>query len=122
MRVAFLTQDLQLSGGVGVVVEHARRLSADHGFEVTLVTTRPDTRSAWDFAGLEHLRVLDLESAAGVEHDVALATWWETARSLFEVPRAATPRSCSPSRIASTPPGTRGGRPRRSPSTCPSAT
>ena len=39
VRVAFLTQDLQLSGGVGVVVEHASRLAVDHGFDVTLVHT-----------------------------------------------------------------------------------
>ena len=28
VKVAFLVNDLQLSGGVGVVVQHARRLSA----------------------------------------------------------------------------------------------
>ena len=33
--MAFLTQDLQLSGGVGVIVHHAVQL-ARHGFEVDL--------------------------------------------------------------------------------------
>ena len=40
LKVAFLLQDLQLSGGVGVVVEHASQLAARHGFDVTLAMTR----------------------------------------------------------------------------------
>ena len=40
VRVAFVVNDLQLSGGVGVVVEHARQLTARHGFEVDLVLAR----------------------------------------------------------------------------------
>ena len=34
VKVAFLVNDLQLSGGVGVVVEHARQLARHHGFDV----------------------------------------------------------------------------------------
>ena len=64
--------------------------AADHGFDVTLVTTR-DARTAWDFRGIEHMHVLALESGTAVAHDVAVATWWETARSLFEVPARGLP-------------------------------
>jgi glycosyltransferase involved in cell wall biosynthesis len=85
VRVAFLTQDLQLSGGVGVVVEHASRLAADHGFDVTLVHTGESVETAWRFRGLEHLHVLPLERAIAFSYDIAVSTWWETARSLFEL-------------------------------------
>ena len=36
MKAAFLVNDLQLSGGIGVVIQHARNLVHDHGFDVTL--------------------------------------------------------------------------------------
>jgi glycosyltransferase involved in cell wall biosynthesis len=85
VRVAFLTQDLQLSGGVGVVIEHASRLAADHGFDVTLVHTGQSTETAWQFRGLEHLHVLPLERAANFDYDVAVSTWWETTSSLFDL-------------------------------------
>lgn len=86
MRVAFLTQDLQLSGGVGVVVEHAAQLAARHGFDVTLVVTRPRDELDWAFRGLEKLHVVDLETARRQpRYDVAVATWWETTSALFEL-------------------------------------
>jgi len=87
MRVAFLTQDLALSGGVGVVVEHASHLASDHGFDVDLVLTRPTDR-AWRFRGLEGLRVLGLPDARALTYDVAVATWWETTQHLFELDAA----------------------------------
>lgn len=85
VRVAFLTQDLQLSGGVGVVVEHASRLAVDHGFEVTLVHTGAGDEVAWGFAGLAGLRVAPLAAAVEEDYDVAVSTWWETTRTLFEL-------------------------------------
>lgn len=88
MRVAFLTQDLQLSGGVGVVVEHASQLARRHGFDVSLVLTGRQTEPDWSFRGLEHLHVLGLEEAARQRYDVALSTWWETADFLFELDAA----------------------------------
>ena len=85
MRVAFLTQDLQLSGGVGVVVEHASRLAADHGFDVTLVHTGVRTEREWRFRGLDGLHVLGLAEAVQREYDVAVSTWWETTAWLFDI-------------------------------------
>ncbi len=84
MRVAFLLQDLQLSGGVGVVVEHARQLTRRHGFDVTLALTRAQTRPDWTFEGLDTLHVLPLEEARNAQYDVVVATWWRTAHELFE--------------------------------------
>lgn len=86
MRVAFLVNDLQLSGGIGVVVQHAQQLARSHGFDVALVLVREQEDPDWVYEPLEHLRVLSLPQACGERFDVAIATWWETAFSLFDVP------------------------------------
>ena len=85
MRVAFLLNDLQLSGGVGVVVEHARQLSASHDFDVTLVLAREQEEPPWRYRGLTDVPVETLPAARREHFDVAVATWWETAFSLFEL-------------------------------------
>jgi glycosyltransferase involved in cell wall biosynthesis len=85
MRVAFLTQDLQLSGGVGVVVEHASQLARRHGFDVTLVLTAEQAEPDWAFRGLEHLHVVPLADARALRFDVAVSTWWETTDFLFDL-------------------------------------
>jgi glycosyltransferase involved in cell wall biosynthesis len=84
VRVAFLTQDLQLSGGVGVIVAHAVQLTRN-GFEVDLVLTRASQRPDWAHHGLASVSVLSLDEARGRDYDVALATWWETAEHLLEL-------------------------------------
>ena len=88
MKVAWLLNDLQLSGGVGIVVEHARRLQHDHGFDCVLVLTREDDEPPWQFRGLTDLRVETLPAARNEHFDIAVATWWETAFSLFELDAA----------------------------------
>ena len=85
MKVAFLLQDLQLSGGVGVVVEHASQLAADHGFDVTLVMTRKQAEPDWSFRGLDRLHVVPIERAREDRYDLAVATWWETTNHLFDL-------------------------------------
>jgi glycosyltransferase involved in cell wall biosynthesis len=85
LRVAFLLNDLQLSGGVGVVVEHARQLSDRHGFDVTLVLAREQEEPPWRYRGLTDIPVETLPQARHEQFDVAVATWWETAFSLFEL-------------------------------------
>ncbi len=52
MRVAFLLQDLQLSGGVGVIVEHAAQLRRHHGIDARLVLARPQTHPDWAYRAL----------------------------------------------------------------------
>lgn len=89
MKVAFLLNDLQLSGGVGVVVQHARRLSLLPGWDVTLVLVREDETAGWDgYEHLPHLHVRSREDAVTDRFDVAVATWWETVFTLFEIPAA----------------------------------
>ena len=86
MKVAFLVNDLQLSGGVGVVVQHARLLSALEGWDVTLVLAREDETPSWHgYAHLPDLHVRTRTDAMTQRFDVAVATWWETVFTLFEL-------------------------------------
>jgi glycosyltransferase involved in cell wall biosynthesis len=86
VKVAFLVNDLQLSGGIGVVVSHALQLVRHHGFEVSLVLVREQDDPHWAYDPLEHLRILSLPQAQEERYDIAIATWWETTFSLFDVP------------------------------------
>jgi glycosyltransferase involved in cell wall biosynthesis len=86
VRVAFLLQDLQLSGGVGVIVEHAAQLRRHHDIDVRLVLARTQQHPDWAYRGLSEVPVLTLDEAREVEWDVALATWWETTSALFDLP------------------------------------
>lgn len=86
MRVAFLVNDLQLSGGVGVVIQHAKRLSTLDGWDVTLVLVRDDEGPSWHgYDHLPHLHVRTRADALSDHYDVAVATWWETTFTLFEL-------------------------------------
>jgi glycosyltransferase involved in cell wall biosynthesis len=86
VKVAFLVNDLQLSGGIGVVVQHALQLARVHRFDVTLVLVREQEDPHWVYEPLEHLHVVSLPQAGEDRFDVAIATWWETTFSLFDVP------------------------------------
>ncbi|HEX6026014.1 MAG TPA: glycosyltransferase family 4 protein [Solirubrobacter sp.] len=85
--MAFLTQDLQLSGGVGVIVHHAVQLSRQD-FDVDLVLTRDANQPEWEHHGLEGTRIVHLAEARERRYDVAVATWWETIGHVFELPAA----------------------------------
>jgi glycosyltransferase involved in cell wall biosynthesis len=85
VKVAFLVNDLALSGGVGVVVQHARQLAQHHGAEVTLVLVREQDVPTWSYDALDGLRVATLEEARTDRFDIALATWWETTFALFSL-------------------------------------
>jgi O-antigen biosynthesis protein len=89
VKVAFLVNDLQLSGGVGVVVQHARLLSAIDGWDVTLVLVRDEEGASWHgYEHLPHLHVRSRAEARREHYDVAVATWWETTFTLFELSAA----------------------------------
>ncbi len=83
MNVAFLLNDLHLSGGVSTVVEHARRLTDRRGWRVVLVLVREPDVPNWQYRKLAGLPVLSLDEAAEDRFDVAVATWWETTSGLF---------------------------------------
>lgn len=82
MKIAFVVPDTHLSGGIGVVAEHARRLRLDHGFDVSLVLDR-DMPGQWTYEQLEGVPMLPLPDAQEQEFDVVVATWWETTYALF---------------------------------------
>jgi O-antigen biosynthesis protein len=86
VRVAFVVNDLQLSWGVGVVVEHARQLTRRHGFAVELVLARDQAEPDWRFRGLEDVPVHGMDVARASRYDVAVATWWETVGPALELP------------------------------------
>ena len=86
MRVAFVVNDLQLSGGIGVVVAHARQLAEHNDIDVTLVLAREQDAPHWRYDAIEHLHVASLAEAHDQRFDVAIGTWWETAFTLFTIP------------------------------------
>ena len=89
MKACFLLPDLQLSGGVGVVLRHAWHMQrADPELDISILLTNHDARPA-PYGILADLSVRHIEELPGGERfDVAVATWWQTAYRLFEVPAA----------------------------------
>lgn len=85
MKVALLLKDLQLSGGMTIVVHHALQLQRHHGLEVVLVRTETQDEPDWPYEGLDELRVEHVADVEGERFDLAVATWWETVMSLFDV-------------------------------------
>lgn len=82
MKVAFLLNDLSLSGGVGVVVRHARNLRDVHGVDASLVLVRDEAAERWTYRALESVPVSMLRDVREDSFDVAVATWWETTAAL----------------------------------------
>jgi len=83
VRVAFVVNDLELSGGIGVVVQHARQLTRRHDFDVTMVLAREQAGPAWSYESLAEVPVRSLADARAESYDIAVATWWETTYALF---------------------------------------
>ena len=79
MRVCMLVHELSPSGGVNVILSHARGLQAA-GHEVVLVATGGRAAPAPDGIELRELR--DVRDGS---YDWAVATWWETAPALYEL-------------------------------------
>ncbi len=78
MKIAFLVNDLHLSGGVNAILKHASRLSRIHRHDVTIVVSGRGGWHEWRYSELKDLDVQPLSSALNIEFDVAIATWWET--------------------------------------------
>lgn len=84
-KIAFLLNTIGLSGGVGVIMKHALALNSVHGHEVTIVLTEGNGGDHWGFDELDSLEITDLEAVHDRRFDIAIATWWGTARVLGEV-------------------------------------
>lgn len=86
MRIAYVLESLELSGGVKVVVEHAEGLRA-RGHDVTLVTR--DARHGWLDIGVPVVQVPAFDAATLPEADVHVATWFPTVVPTVRARRAA---------------------------------
>jgi O-antigen biosynthesis protein len=84
LKVCFLLPGVTISGGIASVLRHARNLTAHHGMEVTLALTRDDI-PVWDERRLRGLEVIPFADAREREFDVAVASWWPTARRLAQM-------------------------------------
>jgi glycosyltransferase involved in cell wall biosynthesis len=84
VKVCFAVNDVTLSGGVGVILEHAHHLVEDHGFDVTLAL-REAGEGSWRYRRLRGLRVTAAHELSEERFDVAVATWWRTAYDLFNL-------------------------------------
>lgn len=85
MKLAFVINDLQLSGGMGVVVAHARELRLCHGMDVSFVFARDQEEPDWRYDALADVPVLSLADAREHAFDIAISTWWETTYALFQL-------------------------------------
>ena len=86
MRICFLLSAFSRSGGVNAVLQHSRWLHEDHGFEITLAllddAMPTETHGAEQFAEIVLLRDLSVQQP----FDIAIATYWETAFWIYDIP------------------------------------
>jgi len=86
MRIAYVLESLELSGGVKVVVEHAAGLAA-RGHDVVLVTR--DGRHDWLDVPVRIREVPAFDASTLPEADVHVATWFPTVVPVVKARRAA---------------------------------
>lgn len=77
MKVAFLVNDLSLSGGVNVIVNHASVLQKKYGHDVYIVTIF-DSVGMWAQEKLSGVKVVLFEELSDMFFDLVIATFWET--------------------------------------------
>ena len=85
MRIAYVLESLELSGGVKVVVEHAAGLAA-RGHDVVLVTR--DGRHDWLDVRVPVREVAVFDASTLPEADVHVATWFPTVAPVVRARRA----------------------------------
>jgi hypothetical protein len=86
VSVAFLVAELGRSGGMAVVRRYARHLREAEGARCALVVCGPKPGALPDSD--DGIPVRSLASAREETVDVAVATWWTTAESLYELDAA----------------------------------
>ncbi len=85
MKVVYVVESLELSGGVKVIVEHAEELSR-RGHDVSIVTRH--AAEGWMPVGVPVSLVPDFSAATLPEADVHVATWFETVVPAVRAARA----------------------------------
>jgi glycosyltransferase involved in cell wall biosynthesis len=86
MKIVYVLESLELSGGVKVVVEHAAGLAA-RGHDVVLVTR--DGRHDWIDVPVPIREVRAFDASTLPEADVHVATWFPTVAPVVRARRAA---------------------------------
>ena len=81
MRLAFLVPAVARSGGIDVLLGHARRLQSSHGADIDIVSVAP----VEDGQSGESLPVISPPEAQKRHYDVAMGTWWETLYGVFDL-------------------------------------
>ena len=84
MRIAFVLNDLRLSGGVNVVLQYASRMASCGKYEVSLLL-RSSSSQSWSNEFTQNIKIVPRESWPLAEFDVAIATYWETILLLGQV-------------------------------------
>ena len=84
MKIAFVLNDLRLSGGVNVVLQHASRLASRGDTEVSLLV-RDEVDESWYEPLVKKSAVIVEEDWGRSTYDIAIATYWETILTLGKV-------------------------------------
>lgn len=85
MKIVYVVESLEMSGGVKVIVEHAEGLAA-RGHEVSLVTK--DARHEWIPIRVPVAEVPRFDASTLPEADVHVATWFPTVAPTVRARRA----------------------------------
>ena len=88
-KICFLLNAISISGGVYVVLQHARYMQTQ-GFDVTIAVQNEFTSKTLDWhPDAKFLKIMPLDEARKKNYDLAVATFWNT---IFELPKFNTDR------------------------------
>ena len=84
MKIAFVLNDLRLSGGVNVVLQHACRM-ASSGMDEIFLLIREEINDSWYQPLIGEAIIVAPQDWQDNHYDIAVATYWETLLVLGEV-------------------------------------
>lgn len=84
MKFAFVLNDLRLSGGVNVILQHASRMASEDGDEVFLLL-REEIDESWYYPLIGKAVIVAPNDWQNNDYDIAVATYWETLLVIGEV-------------------------------------
>ena len=87
MKIAFVLNDLRLSGGVNVVLQHASRMACNRRDEISLLI-REEIDEKWYEPLIGEASIVGPSDWHDTQYDIAIATYWETLLVLGEVTAA----------------------------------
>lgn len=84
MKIAFVLNDLRLSGGVNVILQHASRM-ASTGSDKVFLLVRESIDDHWYQPLVGKAKIIPREDWQTDSYDIAIATYWETLLLLGDV-------------------------------------